>query len=958
MAAPDTILRLVERFDANIAEYKNTSYLEAQLRVDFLNPMMQALGWDVTNAQGLAEHLRDVRSEDKVTVNEFEEYATKAPDYGFYTHGKRRFFLEAKKPSIFLFKDITPAFQLRRYAWSAKMPLSILTDFEEFTVYDCRVKPHKSDAAATARILYLTYTDYAEKWDSIAELFHKDAVLAGSLEKFAQTKVKKGSEPVDEAFLNDIERWRTSLAVNIARNNHALSERDINHAVQTTIDRIIFLRIAEDRAIEDYGQLLQAAAMNAVQESLVRLYHKADDTYNSGLFHLRHEKGRDDEDIDTITPRLKIDDEPLRSIINKLYFPESPYAFEMIPPEVLGQVYEQFLGKVIVLDARHTATVQEKPEVRKAGGVYYTPQYIVEYIVQNTVGKLLANCKNPKEADNISICDPACGSGSFLLGAYQFVLEWYTAWYTANNPEKHTKAVWNAAPKGEAAEWRLTIAEKKRILLNSFYGVDIDAQAVEVTKLSLMLKALEGESTQTLAAQRTLYKERLLPDLQDNIKCGNALIGTDFYSGKQFSAFDEEARLKINAFDWDVEFASVMNRGGFDAVVGNPPYGASFDNAQKMYIRSKFKSYRYKYDSYIYFIEQGITLIKTKGILSYITPELWLKIETCEPLRKIIFDAQGLQKISIWGEKVFREVMVNTITFVMQKKSLPLSIQIEEYGNQVNDIETAKWQSSPLLSIDYNLNETSNKTIEKIVAQSFKLASIGEAIQGITPYDKYRGQSEETIKARAFHSMKPINKTYGQWLNGKDIGRYQLSWSGEWLSYGDWLAAPREKQFFEGERLLFREIPGKDKRIQAMYVEQEIFYHGHSITPFKANPDAQVNLKYVLALVNSKLLSWYGKSTLANFGKDTFPKLNPQDIKNLPIRTINFADKTEKSQHDSLVQLVSEMLALHKEQAATESAEARKHLERQIAGTDKRIDALVYALYGLTVEEIAVVEGH
>jgi type I restriction-modification system DNA methylase subunit len=938
MAAPDTILRLVERFDANIAEYKDTSYLEAQLRVDFLNPMMQALGWDVTNAQGLAEHLRDVRSEDKVTVNEFEEYATKAPDYGFYTYGKRRFFLEAKKPSIFLFKDITPAFQLRRYAWSAKMPLSILTDFEEFAVYDCRVKPDKSDAAATARILYLTYTDYAEKWDSIAELFHKDAVLAGSLEKFAQTKVKKGSEPVDEAFLSDIERWRTSLAVDIARNNHALSERDINHAVQTTIDRIIFLRIAEDRAIEDYGQLLQAAAMNAVQESLLRLYHKADDTYNSGLFHLRHEKGRDDEGIDTITPRLKIDDAPLRSIINKLYFPESPYAFEMIPPEVLGQVYEQFLGKVIVLDARHTATVEEKPEVRKAGGVYYTPQYIVEYIVQNTVGKLLANCKNPKEADNISICDPACGSGSFLLGAYQFVLEWYAAWYTANSPEKHTKAVWNAAPKGEAAEWRLTIAEKKRILLNSFYGVDIDAQAVEVTKLSLMLKALEGESTQTLAAQRPLYKERLLPDLRDNIKCGNALIGTDFYSGKQFSAFDEEVRLKINAFDWDVEFASVMNRGGFDAVVGNPPYGGELSSFERTYLERKYAIG--STDTAALFMVKQLILLKKNGYGSFIVPKPFIYASNWKKTRTALLD-----KITeiVDCSKVWKTVKLEQVMYFVRK-----------------DIFTDNYTSC--LRADKKIENVG--TINKQLCEKFGFILGGVTTQEISVAEKLFEQQtflgDYVNNQRGAMLQKLVRNKITDYLvwGGQQISRYDTPQSTK-----GHISATKindEKAFVKPRSILVQNIvahiqnPTDHIKIIATIVEEPSAIILDTVNQLENI--SQYDSRFLLGILNSKLINWYVYRFI--FAKAIRTMHFDAPITNrIPIPQLDLAHKQDGSAHKNLVQLVSEMLALHKEQTATESAEARTHLERQIAGTDKRIDALVYALYGLTAEEIAVVEG-
>ena len=214
----------------------------------------------------------------------------------------------------------------------------------------------------------------------------------------------------------------------------------------------------------------------------------------------------------------------LKDILKRLYYPDSPYEFSVLPADILGQVYEQFLGKVIRLTAGHQAEVEDKPEVKKAGGVYYTPTYIVDYIVKNTVGKLLEG-KTPKKAAELRILDPACGSGSFLIGAYQYLLDWHRDWYVEHGPEKHRKELY----QGPGGDWRLTTAEKKRILLNNIYGVDIDSQAVETTKLSLLLKVLEGETSESLDAQLSFLHERALPDLAANIKCGNSLIGPDFY---------------------------------------------------------------------------------------------------------------------------------------------------------------------------------------------------------------------------------------------------------------------------------------------------------------------------------------------------------------------------------------------------------------------------------------------
>jgi hypothetical protein len=420
------------------------------------------------------------------------------------------------------------------------------------------------------RLVYLKYTDYETRWADVLSVFSKEGVLRGSFDKFAASnRVKKGTTEVDSAFLDEIENWRSIFAHNIALRNPRLSQRELNFAVQRIIDRLIFLRICEDRGIEDYGKLLGHLNGENVYKRLCSLFREADDRYNSGLFHFREEKGRD-EAPDGLTLSLSIDDKVLKDLIRGMYYPDSPYEFSVLPADILGQVYEQFLGKVIRLTEGHQARVEDKPEVKKAGGVYYTPTYIVEYIVKNTVGKLLEG-KTPREAARLRILDPACGSGSFLIGAYQLLLDWHRDWYVNNNAEKWTKGKAAALYQTRANEHRLTAAERKRILLNNIYGVDIDPQAVEVTKLSLLLKVLEGENEQSLNQQLRLFHERALPDLENNIKCGNSLIGPDFYRGQQSSLVESDDQLQLNVFDWQAEFSSVLHAGGFDAVVGNRP---------------------------------------------------------------------------------------------------------------------------------------------------------------------------------------------------------------------------------------------------------------------------------------------------------------------------------------------------------------------------------------------------
>jgi len=591
---PGQIAELVERFNRNVEAYQNQLYNETQVRREFIDPFFEALGWDVTNKAGYAEAYKDVIHEDAIKMGG----ATKAPDYCFRIGGARKFFLEAKKPAVNIKDDVSPAYQLRRYAWSAKLPLSILTDFAELAVYDCRVLPKPADKASTGRILYLTYKEYIDRWDEIAGIFSRNAVLRGSFDKFAESKKgKRGTSQVDAQFLTEIETWREDLAKNLALRNAKLSVRDLNFAVQRTIDRIIFLRMCEDRGIENYGQLLALLNGENTYKRLQYLYGIADDKYNSGIFHFRPEKDRA-EAPDELTLKLKIDDKVLKDIIRRLYYPESPYEFSVLGADILGNVYEQFLGKVIRLTAGHRAVVEEKPEVKKAGGVYYTLAYIVEYIVNNTVGKLCEG-KSPRQIEKLRILDLACGSGSFLIGAYTYLLNYHLDWYVNDGPQKHTKEIY----QGPGGQWLLTTQEKKRILLNNIYGVDIDSQAVEVTKLSLLLKVLESESEETIGKTLKLFRERALPDLGNNIKCGNSLIGPDFYQNQQMSLVDDEDRYRINVFDWNSEFPEIMKAGGFDAVIGNPPYVRQESLSDlKAYFEKHYEAFDGVADLYVYFM--------------------------------------------------------------------------------------------------------------------------------------------------------------------------------------------------------------------------------------------------------------------------------------------------------------------------------------------------------------------
>ncbi|MCH9053188.1 MAG: N-6 DNA methylase [Proteobacteria bacterium] len=732
MAAPKELQNLVDIFDRNIEDYKSGRFNEAQVRQQFLDPFFEILGWDVANKQGWSEAYKEVVHEDSLKIA--GKY--KAPDYSFRIGRERKFFVEAKKPSVDVKNDPAPAYQVRRYAWSAKLPLSIVTDFEEFAVYDCRVKPARKDKSSAARVKYLRYTDYADEWDFIEGLFSKDAILKGAFDKYAEShKAKRGTAEVDDAFLDEIEIWREILAKNFRKKNPDLGPRDLNYAVQATIDRVIFLRICEDRGIEPYGRLeiLQNGAN--VYGRLFDQFREADQRYNSGLFHFRNERGRTTA-ADQLTPKLKLDDKPLKQMMKGLYYPDCPYEFSMLSADILGQIYERFLGNVITITGRRVK-IEQKPEVRKAGGVYYTPTYIVNYIVENTVGKLLEN-KTARQAASIKILDPACGSGSFLIGAYQYLLDWYLGWYLDHGPGKHKKAVFKVPPKkkGDEPSWHLTLAERKHILLNNIHGVDIDSQAVEVTKLSLLLKVLEDREAIPRQQELAVFKQRLLPDLDENIRCGNSLIESDFYDQGELD-LTEEDRYRINVFDWDGAkgFPTIIKNGGFDAVIGNPPYIRvrllkDLQPKALTYYLDKYRCATHVWDIYLLFYERGLTLLKNGGRIAFIIPIQTLHQPNCESLRRLLLENTAICFISDLSQiRVFRDAIVKTCIIVSKKGknnknyiyALAATSPENLFFGDRNRWPQKRVIKNPSLSFKISLISDTRILCEKLIENSWKL---------------------------------------------------------------------------------------------------------------------------------------------------------------------------------------------------------------------------------------------
>ncbi|MCF8338748.1 MAG: N-6 DNA methylase [Bacteroidales bacterium] len=966
MEAPDKIKALVERFSYNLEAYKKGNYKEYQLRKEFIDPFFECLGWDMENKQGYAEAYKDVQHEASIKVGG----ATKAPDYCFTINGVRKFFVEAKKPSINIKEDIHPAFQLRRYAWSSKLPLSILTDFEEFAVYDCRQQPNKKDKVSHSRVLYMKYTEYLDRWDEIYGVFAKESILKGSFDKYVESnKAKKGTAEVDDVFLQEIERWRELLARNIAIRNPALSQRELNYAVQQTIDRIIFLRICEDRGIERDGRLMALCNGHNVYERLFELFRKADEKYNSGLFHFRKEKGR--ENYDRLTPQLQIDDKVLKDVFKNLYYPDSPYEFSVIPTEILGQVYEQFLGKVIYLTPSNRAKIEEKPEVRKAGGVYYTPTYIVNYIVKGTVGKLVEGKRpGPKGGvSKIKILDPACGSGSFLIGAYQFLLDWHRDQYIKDDPEKWTKGRTPRLYQSKSGGWRLTTEERKRILINNIYGVDVDPQAVEVTKLSLLLKVLEGEDEESIGKQLSLFQERILPDLGNNIKCGNSLIGPDLY--RQHLEFSEEDIYSVNAFDWNNEFPEIMKDGGFDAVIGNPPYIDSewmtkYLPLTRSYCNKIYLSATGNWDIFCVFIEKAISLCRHRGLTSMIVPNKLGAAAYAAGARAMISSENTLISIRDYSHVPVFPVSVYPIIYLSQKSEPKnKAVHYERMKNTSNNEKIIKTEQ-----LDYKKYFSSSRTgwpifsdinengpVERMQSQFPPLESLASVFGAATVSEAYEIQS-------LIHECPDERNLGFKVINSGTIDRYNSLWGHKKLRYigsayhhpcipedkKKYLPKKRREQA-EYQKII---VAGMTKHLECMIDDKGDILAGKS-TSIIFSP---YNLLYLLGILNSSLIDYYFKSVFGgNKMQGGYLNIGPPQLRSIPIRALNVDIKTERDLQTEMESMVKRIIALHEKLNTTSTPNDKLMIQRQIKAVDDQINHFVYRLYSLTEEEIELIES-
>ena len=999
---PESVARLVERFRANRENYMSSDYNEANVRMEFIDPLLEALGWDVQNKRGFAEPYKPVRVEDSLRI----AGKARAPDYSLRIGGARKILVEAKRPGVALKRGSEAALQLRRYGWNLGVSVGALTNFSEFAVYDCRERPRAAHSAGHARIRYFSLDEYGEQWEWMARHLSPDGIQAGELDRLlGDARKMRGAENVGDAFLRQMEKFRVDLAREIARGNAKLTERELNNATQRTLDRIVFLRVCEDRGVEDYGKLRDAAAKSNAYAAMMKLFHAADRRFNSGLFYFRRERGRGAPD--ELTPKLRVSNKALRAIVDNLYFPESPYDFSVLSADILGQVYERFLGKEIRLTPGHQARAEEKPEVRRQGGIFYTPEWVVRHIVGRTVGDALHE-KSPAQARKVRVLDPACGSGSFLLGAYQFLLDWHLAAYVGR-PSAHERA--GRIVRDDSGTFRLSLSERREILLANIWGVDKDEQAAEVTKLSLMLKCLEGESAGSIGTPRTLGM-RALPDLSRNIQSGNSIIAPDFYGGLPMPTSDREFK-RVNAFEWADQFPQILGgEGGFDAVIGNPPYvrQESLEREFKQYAAPRYQVHHNKADLFAYFVERGMSLLKPGGHFCYIVANRWLRSDYGAPLRGFLRERTEIESIVDFGElPVFRSAATFPCIVSLRRPSARGKVARQRFDYAMIkrlDFELLGWE------IEREKRALDHRAIRGDVwalSGGDAAALFAKMEKNAPPLERFhkirRGLVvglndvfviDDATRRRLIRGGRKSAELIKPVAVGDDVRGYAPLPEGKWLICiprgftNERRGKTRARAFMESEHpALMRHLSAHEARAKKRVDKGEHWWELRACAYYDEMAGAKIvypdismarratldergvfltNSAYfipsddlvLLAILNSRLAFYWMKQHASVLGDaDAGGRIRwfQRSVGKFPVPLARQGGKADRKLRGEIAALARRMLDFRARISASSDSSVRESMEAVFAQMDREMDEKVFALYNLTKREVKIVTG-
>jgi len=935
---------LITDFKSNYEQYKKE--LEPNIETKLVEPLFELLGWTK----------KDFVKQEKAHRGTKSGHA----DYAFYIGDKIVFFLEVKRVGVPLEREADK--QVISYALSKRVSFAVSTNFEELKIFCVE----QEDALRNKFRVFNSPDEYLSNFDDLLFLSKESFVHGLTLKKAENEGRLKRRVSIDRSLLEDLMHIRSLIASDIEKSYsgiYQINEKD--EIIQRIIDRLIFIRRCEDTGINPENVTLkevQNLPDNKAYPLLKEIFKRYNDVYNSGLFVIAK-----DNDCDKIT----IDGSIIKKLTQYLYESkdgEYIYNFDWIDADVLGQVYEQYLGKLLAQTKSGKAKLTDGQAHRKEQGIYYTPTYIVDYIVKNTVGELLKNKKI--KVKDIKILDPACGSGSFLIKAFDYLYD------TLSEDKESTQFRIDSQGK---------YSIKTEILKNNLYGVDLDQKAVEITKLNLLLKAAE--------------KDRRLPEEIDvHIKHGNSLI-------------DDEVVVGLDAFKWEEQFKEINKKGGFDVIIGNPPYVRQEELTQiKPYLEANYEVYSGTADLFVYFFERELKMLKEGSYFGMIVSNKWLRAGYGKKLRKFLTKFWIEEFIDFGDLKVFPDATIYPCIIIIRKirKSNPKvrickmeTLQFNSLSDYVKN-NSFFLNQTELNENDWNIQrKEANDILKKIKTNGIL---IEDYVENKIYYGLKTGLNEafiidEATRNELMKSDEKIGEYIKPVINGRDIGRYYCVKSNQYLLYIPWHFPLHKSPAVQGASTKAEDEFKKNYTWTYQYLnkfrvklstrntaETGIRYEWYALQRcaatyyrefekpkiiwgnlatrasftfdekdhFFINAPAcmlPTSSKFILGVLNSSLISYFLKSICAE-RQGGFIEQKPVYISQVPIK------KPTALQEEQITKYVDEMLSLNKrlnEIGDKKTSESAK-LEEEIQKIDDEINQLVYKLYGLTEEEIAIVE--
>ena len=1003
--ARDRIAALVTRFEEGRTQYASPSYNETDLRVEFLDPLFRLLGWDVGNESGRPIHLREVVREASVEIEDANGFRKKRPDYEFRVGTERLFFLEAKRPSVSILEDPAPAFQLRRYGWSGNLSISVLSNFEDICIFDCSIRPVGGDAARTALLARFHCSEYASRFDEIAEWLSRDSAVAGHIPAAVRTQRRPfRPEPFDQYFLKQIEDWRLALGRDLAANNPGADAATLDMAVQRILDRIVFLRFCEDRELERRDRLRGVDTFAKMRER----FREADRKWDSGLFAMLEED------------RLVVSDEVLSSIFRNLYWPESPYEFGVVDPYIIDQIYEEFLSKSLAVDSKRHVSLVEKPEAVDAQGAVVTPKRLADIVVERTLEPLVTG-KTTAEVLELRVADICCGAGNFLVSAYEFLLRKAFAALDAD-PESRRKAVRDRALIPVRGGWKVSFEVRRSILLQCIHGVDIDPLAVEISKFSLLLKLLEGVSSEEIADFRSRHREKALPNLDGNVRNGNSLVGMEFLDHDRRALRKQALLQRIKPFDFSAEFPF----GGFSAIIGNPPYirvqnlvrhsseeYGFFKSNQSGYETAKSETL----DKYALFVERALSLLSPGGRVGYVVPHKFMTNQAGDRLRGLLSRSAAVREIVHFGTvQVFKGRSTYPCILVLGNGPSP----VFSVGFVRNDEELARFyatrdlivtehSSGSLSDAPWTFGIAPEKTVPAdVLSRCRPLSDFADVFVGLQTSANdvfiFEATSADAdfvhgvdAKGRPFRVERPLSRPclYKDRINAYSpirpkhfllfpyrpsrrgpelvpatemesafpcaweyLRRFKTELSKRNLAAGTaWYAFGRSQnieRFLEGEHLVWNVLS-----LGASYAfdAQRTAFTGGGNGPYyglETKRGVRESILYLLALLQHGPAERMIENRSSHFRGDYYSH-SRQFMKDLPVVPVDFGNAADRRAHDAIVAGVRRVLELRERAGNAGNSSSRATLERLAANEENDIARLVRKRYGFAPEKGAAI---